>query len=190
VHRAAARAISIAGHPVVVMFAAGMVSASRRGTDVEALRSTAAVLAALGAMVVLFGWRQVRTGRWGHVDASARTERTSLNVFLAGALLASAAVAALLVDARHLAVALAIAAVPILAALLLARWVKASLHTAFAAFATALLWPWVTAVVVGAGVTVAVAWSRLVLGRHQMRDVIAGLLLGLAAGAAYIAWDS
>jgi membrane-associated phospholipid phosphatase len=178
------------GHPVVVMFAAGLVSAWRRGAAGWALRNTAAFLAVLGGVVVLFGWRQVRAGRWHHVDASARTERTSLNVFLAGALLASATIAALFVHARHLAVALAIAAVLVLAALLLARWVKPSLHTAFAAFATALLWPWVTAMVAGCSVTVAVAYSRLVLGRHAMRDVIVGILLGLAAGVAYVAWDA
>ena len=65
---------------------------------------------------------------------------------------------------------------------------KVSLHVAFAAFATALLWPIKLAVVAGVLLTAAVVWSRLVLGRHVAADVAAGLLLGTAVGGAYHVW--
>jgi membrane-associated phospholipid phosphatase len=87
-----------------------------------------------------------------------------------------------------MSVALALSGALIVIALLVARWVKVSLHVAFAAFATALLWPIKLAVIAGIFVTAAVAWSRLVLGRHVAADVIAGLLLGAATGGAYDAW--
>jgi membrane-associated phospholipid phosphatase len=68
--------------------------------------------------------------------------------------------------------------------------VKVSLHSAFAAFATTLLWPLVPALVAGAVVTAAVVWSRLVLRRHVVTDVVVGLALGVAAGAAFHLWTA
>jgi membrane-associated phospholipid phosphatase len=87
-----------------------------------------------------------------------------------------------------MSVGLGLSGALVLAALLVARWVKVSLHAAFAAFATILLWPITLAVVGGVLVTVAVVWSRLVLRRHVVADVIAGLLLGVAAGGGYHVW--
>lgn len=88
----------------------------------------------------------------------------------------------------HVSIALALSGALVVTALTLARWLKVSLHAAFAAFATALLWPNGLAVVVGVLVTAAVIWSRLVLGRHVVVDVMAGLLLGVAAGGGYHLW--
>lgn len=72
--------------------------------------------------------------------------------------------------------------------MLIGRWVKISLHASFAAFATVLVWPVIPAVVAGVAVTAAVVWSRFVLGRHVAVDLVAGLLLGAAAGAGYHVW--
>jgi membrane-associated phospholipid phosphatase len=145
-------------------------------------------LVTLGAVVLGFSWLQVRTGRWSHVDASVGTERNSLNVFLALLLLLSAVLLWFLTRRPSMSVALALSGALIVAALLVARWVKVSLHAAFAAFATTLLWPNKSAVVAGVLVTAAVVWSRLVLGRHVTTDVMAGLLLGAAAGSGYHLW--
>ena len=139
----------------------------------------------IGAVVIGFSWFQVRSGRWSHVDASARTERNSLNIFLVAI---SASVAALLwyvTRTRSMAVGFALASALVLTALLLTRWVKMSLHVACGAFATAFLWPNRLAVVAGVVFTAALVWSRLVLRRHVAADITAGLLLGAAAGSAY-----
>lgn len=185
-----ARVISIVAHPVVLMFFAALVAADARGAPPARLGPLAAVMAALAAIVVGFTWWQVRAGRWTHVDASARSERPALNFFLIGLLLVCAAAARLLPGAGPFAAALAAAAALIAAGLLLGRWVKMSLHASFAAFATVLVWPVVPAVCAGIVVTAAVAWSRRVLGRHVVADLVAGLLLGAAAGAGYHLWAS
>ena len=142
----------------------------------------------LGIIVLGFSWWQVRAGRWSHVDASVRNERNSLNVFLVVLLLLSAVLLWFLTRRPYMPVALALSGALIVTALLIARWVKVSLHVAFAAFATALLWPIKLAFVVGVLVTAAVVWSRLVLGRHVAADVMAGFLLGAAAGGGYHVW--
>jgi membrane-associated phospholipid phosphatase len=159
---AVARAVSIAGHPVVHMAVAASIAAS--------------------------SWWQVCAGRWSHVDASVRTERASLNVFLVVVCLLGAVLLWVLTAWRSMPVAMALSGALVLAGLLTARWVKVSLHAAFAAFATALLWPGTLAFAGGILVTAAVIWSRLVLRRHVAADVVAGLLLGVAAGTAYQVW--
>jgi len=185
---AIARAISIVGHPVVLISCAGLIAASTHGASPVQMRTIGATLLSLAAIVVGFTWIQVKAGRWAHVDASARTERSSLNVFLATLLLAGAVLVWFLLHNLHMAVALSLSAALIVAALLLARRVKMSLHVAFAAFATSLLWPVTWAAVAGLLITAAVAWSRLTLGRHVPADVIVGLLLGALAGSAYVQW--
>jgi len=182
---AVARAISIVGHPVVLLPVAALVAASTQGASARQLLLIGEALAAFGAIVIGFSWWQVRTGRWSHVDASVRGERNSLNFFLAALCLSGSALLLLLTHQVHMAVALALSGALVVVALTISRWVKISLHVAFATFATALLWPNMPAVVAGIVATSAVTWSRLVLGRHVAADVATGLLFGAAAGIAY-----
>ena len=185
---AIARAVSIVAHPVVLVLVAALITASARGASLEQLRLIVGALVTLTVIVLGFSWLQVRTGRWSHVDASVRSERKSLNAFLAILLLSSAVLLWFLTRKSAMPVALALSSAIIVAALLAARWVKASLHAAFAAFATALVWPITLAVAAGVVVSAAVVWSRLVLGRHVAADAVAGLLLGLVAGGGYHVW--
>ena len=185
---AVARAVSIVGHPVVLVLVAALISASAQGASHQQLRLIGGALATFAVIVVGFSWLQVRTGRWSHVDASIRNERNSLNVFLVTLCLLSAVLLWFLTHRPHLSVALALSGALILTAFLSARLVKVSLHVAFAAFATALLWQIKVAFIAGVLVTAAVMWSRLVLGRHVAADVLAGLLLGAAAGGAFHLW--
>jgi len=163
-------------------------TASARGASLQQLKFIGGALGLLGAIVLGFSWWPVRAGRWSHVDASVRSERTTLNVFLAVSCLLSALLLWFFAHRVSMSIALALSGATVVAALLLSRWVKVSLHVAFAAFATTLLWPIALAVVGGALVTAAVVWSRLVLGRHGTADVTAGLLLGVAAGCGYHLW--
>jgi membrane-associated phospholipid phosphatase len=185
---ALARAVSIAGHPVVILFVAVVLAASTRGASLRQLWFVGGGLAAFGFVVLGFSWLQVRSGRWSHIDATARTERNSLNAFLGVICFLAAVLGWFLTYRPYLSVGLALSGTLAVIALLIARWVKVSLHVAFAAFATALLWPIKLAVVAGVLVTAALVWSRLVLGRHVAADVAAGLVLGAAAGGAYQLW--
>jgi hypothetical protein len=146
------------------------------------------VLVILSSIALGFSWFQVRKGRWAHVDASVRDERTSLNGFLALLFLLSAVLLWTLSRLSPMAIALALSGALVVTALLVARWVKVSLHSAFAAFATTLVWPVKLAVIAGVMVTAAVVWSRLVLGRHVAADIGIGLLLGVAAGVGSHCW--
>jgi hypothetical protein len=185
---AVARAISIVGHPVAVVFAAVLVAASTRGASRGQLWFVGGAWAAFGFVVLGFSWLQVRSGHWSHIDASARTERASLNVFLGVMCFLAAVLAWFATHRPYMSIGLGLSGTLALGALVIGRWVKMSLHVAFAAFATALVWPNKLAAVAGVLVTLALIWSRLTLGRHVAADVTTGLLLGAIAGGVYHLW--
>ena len=180
-----ARAVSIAGHPVVVLpgaIWAGVSGAAPPNVVRQAVLSAALV----GAAVMAYSAVQVRRGRWSHVDASVREERQQLNLFLAVLLVLVSTVLWVMGLPWGVVAGVGSAALLVAAAHATRRWLKISLHVAFATFASAFLWPRVGGVLVLLAVTAAVAWSRLVLKRHTRAEVAAGALLGLSVGALFV----
>lgn len=177
-----ARAISIVGHPLAVLMAAFLLESWSRGASPGDLRSILVGTAVAGGAVIAYSWYRVRRGDGAHVDASNVGERRSFNRVLLGALGLSAAVAGQRdpLVGRQLALAAAIVGTGMLTAGLC----KLSIHVGFAVFAALIA----LRVSVAAGVAflllaMAVTWSRLYLGRHVVRDVVAGAAAGLVAGA-------
>lgn len=181
-----ARAVSILGHPLLVLPAALLLPAALRAHAPESLPSMAAGFAVFAALMLGWSWWQVRRGRWAHVDASGHDERRSLNRMLLAMVLVAALLAWRGLPQPDLALALLLAAAIVAIAILAARVCKLSLHLAFAIYAAGLLWP-LGGIAIAAGVAfaVAVAWSRLRLSRHLPRDLVAGGLAGLLAATLY-----
>ncbi len=182
---ALARAISILGHPLLMLpMAVLALSATRDGGG----RDTIVIATGFGvfaATVLAYSWWQVRRGRWTHVDASAHRERRSLNRFLLIALAVAAALA-WFISMRELALGMALSAALIAAAMAASRQCKLSLHLAFAVYAALLLSRIDWRLAAGAFVFAAVlAWSRLALQRHVPRDLVAGTFAGLIAGGLF-----
>jgi membrane-associated phospholipid phosphatase len=182
-----ARALSIVGHPMLVLpLAVLMLTGTGAGGDGRQVLRLGIGFGFFAAMVMGYSWWQVRRGRWGHVDASAKHERGSLNRFLLIALVAGTLLAIVVVQRRELALGLGLSAGLIAMALLTARWCKLSLHMAFAVFAAALLsrlgWEYGVAGIV---FIAAIGWSRLALRRHTPGDLLAGTAAGASAGIVF-----
>lgn len=180
-----ARALSIVGHPMLVLPVA-VLALSRAQGDGRGVVWLGLGFGVFAAIVMSYSWWQVHRGRWAHVDASAKHERGSLNRFLLIALAAGALLAAAFAPQPELALGLGLSAGLIAIAMLIARWCKLSLHMAFAVFAAALLsrlgWEYATAGILFAA---AIAWSRLALRRHTPADLLAGAMAGALAGWAF-----
>lgn len=138
-----------------------------------------AVLAPLATLMI----RQVRSARWSNVDASKPAERPILfAVALAGLV---AAVGWLLITDPHsfLVRGMCVIAAFLIVAALLTRWIKLSLHVAFAALtATALSMLGSAVGYALVPVVAALWWSRGELSRHSVRELAVGLLLGVVTG--------
>ena len=180
----AARALSIIGHPALLMPIAIVAAAAAAEAPPQLLRVAFGSAVAVAAVVGLFSLWQVRAGRWLHVDASRPSERRQLTRLLA--VLLGAIALALWASGQASAVAAGPlpVALPVLVAHALRRRLKVSLHAAYAVLAAALLWPHVLGTALVGLLALGVAWSRLELRRHTRAEVLAGLLLGALSGAA------
>jgi hypothetical protein len=183
---ALARVISIAGHPVLVLPVAVMVSGRVRGVSMATRSMTIGVTVGIGVVVLVFSVVRVWLGHWKHVDASEPAERNQLNGFTA-VLLLGAALAGFLTSGGSPDLYLwpACSGGVVLAAMGLRRRMKLSQHVAFDLFAAMAVLPSVGSAVAIALLTGAVAWSRLALGRHTRAEVAVGTVVGLGAGAAF-----
>ena len=181
-----ARIVSIIGHPLLSLPAAALLLAASRGAGGTRLALLALAMATVGIAVTGYSRWQVQRRQWQHVDASGRVERRSLSRFLLVLCAVAAVLAWTLSRQQDLAIGLALSAGLVAVAMLLARWCKLSLHVAFAMYAAFLLaqLSWL-ACAAGIAFTAAVSWSRLALGRHAPRDLVAGALAGGLAGAAF-----
>ena len=177
----AARLISIFGHPAVLMPAASLIASS--GTRDNSTTVMALLLASTTAAGIMFySFVKKRRGDWAHIDASAKSERVELTRILGPSLLAIAGILQIADLHPGISIVLGLCGGIVVAAHLLRRLSKPSLHVAFASFATLLVWPNLVASVGLGALTALVAWSRLRLERHTGSDVMYGLILGISAG--------
>ena len=178
-----ARALSIVGHPALLVPASVMGAAAGSQAPPQLLWGAAAASVFVAVGVGVYSLVQVRAGRWTHIDASLPQERSQLNIFLVLVLFGLVAMLWWGRQPRPLFVGAAAAGCLVVVAHLLRGRLKVSLHAAFAVFVTSLLWPHAVAVLLGLVLAAGVAWSRLVLGRHTPIEVATGLLAGAATGA-------
>ena len=128
---AIARSLSILGHPLVVVPGAVGTLVLHERTSAGAL--IVSVVCGIAGVVLAFSFWQVRRGQWQHVDASARGERRSLNLFLALVLFVGAAVTFYQLPEPGLSLGLLLSGLLIVAVMLVSPWIKLSLHASFAA---------------------------------------------------------
>lgn len=181
----AARLASILLHPAVVMLIAAAIAAGVTDRGAGRVWQALGVAAAAAVVVMLYSALQARSGRWSHIDASRPHERSQLNRFASWALLALAVVLATIGTDRGIVVAIGLSGLIVFAGHLLRGRLKSSLHVAFAAFATCIVWPHPVAFATLLLATLVVAWSRLALRRHDVSDLIVGAAIGLVCGVVF-----
>lgn len=181
---AIARGASILGHPLLLMPAAALAAASMRSASAQ-LAPLALVLGALVCAALVFSVWCVWSGRWSHIDASNRGERRSLNWFLALALFGTSLIAWRMFPTHELAYGLAVSGISVVVVLLALPVLKLSLHTCFAAMAAGLLWPSPVFIAIGLVIVIALGWSRVVLRRHTLAEVVMGVLVGTLSVIGY-----
>ncbi len=180
-----ARSLSIIFHPFVMVGVMVGTAAAARQTPGEALRSVAIVMLFTVVPLAALMIRQVRRGAWENADASNRQERPIL--YLVGAVALVVLLAYLIVlRPQSFMVRGVVATFGMLAACAAAtRWIKVSLHMAFAALAATGL------ALMGSSIGYllvlmlpALAWARLALSRHTPLELVLGMVAGVAAGGA------
>ena len=144
------------------------------------------IVAFLVAPVLALIAMRVRSGVWSDYDVSVPRHRApfyrqALVVLSLGSLLIWRFMPEL---ARGLVAGWAL----VIASMAANRYLKSSLHVAFASFCGVLLADRPATAAAALACVALLSWSRVALGRHRPAEVLSGVLLGAAVGAALRAW--
>lgn len=182
VRREVARWISILGHPFILIPAlVAAVTVRRLPPEQAAFIVGSVILVSIVPMFLLIA-RRVRAGAWTNYDVSVREQRAGMYPAALAITFATALVLAWAQVPRPILRGVLAILLLIGCAALINLWLKISLHTAFAVF-TALAFLPSRGLVAGVLVlALAIAWSRIELGRHTLAEVLGGALLGAAVG--------
>ena len=173
-----ARWISILGHPFIVL----PLVIALTSKSIE----TTAVLIGVIAVMTFAIVRKVRRGDWNDFDVSLREHRPGVYARAIPLVAAAWLLTSWLRRPAPISWGFGVAiAVMVIAAALNRFRLKVSMHAAFTSYAATL--PVTTMPALAAGLAVLallVAWSRVVLGRHTVTEVIVGAVLGAVGGIA------
>jgi hypothetical protein len=181
-----ARLVSMAGHPFVMIVL--LVLLLSWTMDRAAAWRITGFVAAIGLIPTgLLLWRRYTSRRRQTTDASAPDDRTILYFSLFAVLLLSSVYFHFIEHSALLVRGSAVTALMSAAAAMFNRWIRLSLHLAFATYTGLVL----ARIHPGDGLPILIfvpflAWSRLALLRHTLPEVIGGAALGLGAAGTLI----
>jgi membrane-associated phospholipid phosphatase len=180
-----ARWLSIVFHPFVMVGVMVGAAAAGRQTGGEAVRSVGTVVLFTVVPLAVLMWRQVQRGKWENVDASNQDERPIL--YIVGGVAVVALLGYLLLFRPQSFMVRGVAATFGMMAVCgaITRWIKVSLHLAFAALAATVLGLMRAPMgYVLLAALPAIVWSRIALRRHTPLEVTIGAVIGIATAAA------
>lgn len=182
-----ARWVSVVGHPFILMpLLTGIIAYH----VLPAEQALIAEFVALGVVIIpagLLTLYRVRRGMWSDLDVSQQQQRKQFYSLLLPLLVVIVVISSF-ADVPH-TLPLGAAAIGLLvaSAYLLNTRIKVSLHTGFAMFVALTLYLINTWVGVGALLlAMLVAWSRVVLRRHTVAEVLVGAFLGMLVSGVFL----
>ena len=160
-----------------------MITLLKDASPARALGFGGVTILAIIVPLLLIIRRQVAAGKWSDADVSVHSERRGFYGVLILVVGLSCAAFWLLDFPRSFLLGMLISLVLLVAAAFINRYSKISLHLIFAFYCAVLL----AAVSPLLGtffilLAAAVGWSRVVLRRHTLGQVLSGAALGSAAG--------
>jgi len=175
--RLTATVLSIVGHPLVVMPLTVLISVR------QSIFSTL-IYAGITVVPLMFVIRRkVRAKEWTDHDVSDPRQRREFYWVLLVVIGGSIAVFSLFGFPRPLIVGTSVSFVTLALGMLINRWSKISIHMIFCAYsATILTRTAVAASLITLCLLLALGWSRVVLGRHAIPQIVSGAGMGAIAG--------
>jgi membrane-associated phospholipid phosphatase len=179
----AAQIVSVIGHPFVLLPLTVVIAALHNASPARAFTTGAITVLATVFPLLFIIRRQVKAGKWSDHDVSERSERGNFYTILIAVVALACVIFWFLDFPLALLLGMIISLFLLVAAMIINRRSKISLHLIFASYCAVSL----TAVGFWTGacfilLAVAVAFSRVILRRHTTAQVVSGALLGASAG--------
>lgn len=142
--------------------------------------------------VPLISWMYIRTkrGLYTNFDVSIRTQRKSVFVFAVPLLAVVTAIVFATGQPKNLSLGVLFASMLIITSQIVNFYIKSSLHVSLTIYLSFLIMP--VNLVIGIIVllsTAIIGWSRVKLGRHTLKEVFVGMLVGLIISFAMLYFE-
>jgi len=179
-----ARIVSIIGHPMLTVPLFVIIVLFSNNDVKTASFHTFLIIGCI--FIPVIGWMYIKTknGSYTNFDVSDRKQRNSLFVFAIPLLIIVTIVLYLTHQSSDTCLTLLFATILVIISQLVNFYIKSSLHVSFTlylAFISFTLYP-----LLGFGfiiLAILIGWSRIVLKRHTLIEVIVGSIIGSAIGS-------
>lgn len=179
-----ARSISLIGNPILTVSLFAVISFFMNEGMQKAFLHSLLIVAGVAVPLIVKMYRGSRNGTYSNFDISDKQERQSWYLFPITILLIVTSVLYLTGSSRALCLLMLSALALLIISQVVNYAVKCSLHVSFNMYLSFLILPHnVILALVFMIFTVFIAWSRLVLKRHSLKEIIVGMLIGFAVGA-------
>lgn len=175
--------ISIVGHPLVTLCVFTVVALFTYEAFGMALLHSSLILLGIFLPLTLRMYLKARKGSYSNFDVSDKAQRQSWYIFACLLLLMVTLVLFVTGQPRTLSLSLLFSLILLATSQLLNYFIKSSLHVSLNIFLGFLILPMsvITAVFFFA-FTVFIGWSRFTLKRHTLKEIMAGVVLGVTVG--------
>jgi len=179
----AANTLSTIGHPLVLAPLTIALSLLGRLSGAKLIGVVGVFLVSTVIPMLFIIRRKVAAGVWTDMDVSDHGQRGGLYNVALVIILISIAVFWVMGFPRGMIVGALVSLLLLLAGMVINRFSKISMHSMFGAYCVVILLATNLAFgFAGTALVAGMGWSRVVLGRHTIGQVVAGNLLGAAAG--------
>src|SRR5688572_23016998 len=184
-HKKIANPISVLGHPVLIVPVFTAISLFHYDDALKALWISALIFGCVFIPLSVKMYHGAKSGEYTNFDVSEQRQRQSWYTWATGLLFMLCIVLWLTGQSQGLRTVIQLALLLMVTAQLVNFFIKSSLHVSLNVFLAFLIFP----ISLIAGIffccfILLIGWSRLRLGRHTVKEIITGTLIGLIFGLA------
>lgn len=179
-----AKFLSVAGHPFLTVPAVVSASLFYVENFNTALLVAALIAGVIVAPLTVMMYKKTKSGAYSNFDVSSQLQRKSWYYTAAGLLVLAIVLLYVTNQSPSLRIGFLLAALLLLTAQIMNHFIKCSLHTAFNIFLCFLIASISLPLAGGFLLFICgVAWSRVYLKRHSVKEVAAGACIGAVYGS-------
>ena len=184
--RKIAHYISVFGHPLLTLPVFAVIALFTFEEFQRALLLSLLIVGGFFIPIAIKMYIGSKKGTYTNFDVSNRTQRQSWYIYAILLLLAVTIILFVTDQPRMLRLSVLFSLILLSTSQVVNYFIKSSLHVSFNIFLSFLIMPLhIIAGVMFLLFTVLIAWARLVLKRHTLKEIITGAAIGLAIGASY-----
>jgi membrane-associated phospholipid phosphatase len=179
-----ARMVSVVGHPMITIPLFVIVVLFSKNNFKTASYLAFLIIGCIFVPVICWMYIKSKNGSYTNFDVSDRKQRNSLFLFAIPLLIIVTSILFLTHQSHNTCITLLFATFLVIISHLVNFYIKSSLHVSFTLFLAFLSIP--ISPIFGysmMGFSLLIGWSRIVLKRHTLKEVIVGYLIGLTIGA-------